>query len=44
LKLFVCLFYLFVYFSLFFTFFVFPHLSTFHSKYHHCYYYKLENT
>jgi hypothetical protein len=26
------------------NFFAFPLLSPFHSKYHHCYYYKLENT
>jgi hypothetical protein len=25
-----------------FTFFAFPFLSPFHSKYHHCYYYKLK--
>jgi hypothetical protein len=36
-------FYLFV-FPSFFNFFAFPLLSPFHSKYHHCYYYELENT
>jgi hypothetical protein len=35
-------FYLFICFSLFNSF-AFPLLSPFHSKYHHCYYYKLEN-
>jgi hypothetical protein len=35
---------LFVYFPFFFTFFGFPHLSPFHSRYHHCYYCKLDNT
>jgi hypothetical protein len=50
LKLFVCLFVCFGFFlcSLvfpsFFNFFAFHLLSPFHSKYHHCYYYKLENT
>jgi hypothetical protein len=36
----VCLFV----FSFCFIFFAFPLLSPFHSKTHHCYYYKLENT
>jgi hypothetical protein len=36
----VCLFV----FSFFFAFFAFPLLSPFHSKYQHCYYYKIENT
>jgi hypothetical protein len=36
----VCLFV----FPFFFNFFAFHLLSPFHSKYHHCYYYKLENT
>jgi hypothetical protein len=31
-------------FPFFFTFFAFHLLSPFHSKYHHCYYYKLDNT
>jgi hypothetical protein len=31
-------------FPFFFNFFTFHLLSPFHSKYHHCYYYKLENT
>jgi hypothetical protein len=39
--LFVCLF---CFFPFFFTFFAFPLLSSFHSRYHHCYYYKLDNT
>jgi hypothetical protein len=30
--------------SLFFTFFAFTLLSPFHSRYHHSYYYKLDNT
>jgi hypothetical protein len=34
----------FICFSLFLYFFAFPLLSSFHYKYHHCYYYKLENT
>jgi hypothetical protein len=37
---FTCLFF----FPFFFNFFAFSLLSPFHSKYHHCYYYKLENT
>jgi hypothetical protein len=36
----VCLFV----FPFFFNFFAFHLLSPFHCKYHHCYYYKLENT
>jgi hypothetical protein len=36
----VCLFV----FPFFFNFFAFHLLSPFHSKYHHCYYYKLQNT
>jgi hypothetical protein len=40
LLFFTCLFV----FPFFFPFFAFPLLSPFHSKYHHCYYYKLENT
>jgi hypothetical protein len=47
-QFFVCLFCfftsLFICFSLFFNFFAFPLLSPLHSKNHHCYYYKLENT
>jgi hypothetical protein len=39
----VCLFVLFC-FPFFFTFFAFPLLSPFHSRYHHCYYYKVDNT
>jgi hypothetical protein len=40
LGFFVCL----LVFPFFFTFFAFPILSHFHFRYHHCYYYKLENT
>jgi hypothetical protein len=49
LKLF-CLFLCFVFstclfvFPFFLNFFAFNLLSPFHSKYHQCYYYKLENT
>jgi hypothetical protein len=32
------------FFPSFFTFFAFPLLSPFHSRNHHCYYYKLDNT
>jgi hypothetical protein len=45
-RLFFVLFFLLVYlfFPFFFNFFAFHLLSPFHSKYHQCYYYKLENT
>jgi hypothetical protein len=44
--LFFCLFLLICLFAFpsFFNFFTFPLLSPFHSKYHHYYYYELENT
>jgi hypothetical protein len=41
---FVCLVGWLVLFPFFFTFIAVPLLSPFYSRYHHCYYYKLDNT
>jgi hypothetical protein len=44
LAFFLLLFFQLLVFPFFFTFFTFSLLSPFHSRYHHCYYYKLDNT